>query len=121
MIGKKVSHYEITGKLGEGGMGVVYEAYDTVLKRKVALKFLPADLTRDEESRKRFVREAQAGHADRYAGEDVYGYLHAPRQAFESYDSSDIREHDRKGFYITILTVSMGNWVLKNTWILIIL
>jgi len=60
MIGRKVSHYEITAKLGEGGMGVVYEAYDTVLKRKVALKFLPANLTSDEESRKRFVREAQA-------------------------------------------------------------
>ena len=55
MIGKSVRHYEIQEKIGEGGMGVVYRAEDTKLKRTIALKFLPHDLTRDEETKERFI------------------------------------------------------------------
>jgi len=58
MIGTNLSHYRIVGKLGIGGMGVVYEAEDTRLPRRVALKFLSEELTGDPEASRRLQREA---------------------------------------------------------------
>jgi CheY-like chemotaxis protein len=62
-IGQTVSHYEITDRIGGGGMGVIYRARDLRLDRRVALKFIAPELRRDSEARRRFQHEARAASA----------------------------------------------------------
>jgi eukaryotic-like serine/threonine-protein kinase len=63
MIGRRIAHFEIIGKLGEGGMGVVYEALDSHLDRYLALKILPPDKVANSARKQRFVQEAKAASA----------------------------------------------------------
>jgi serine/threonine protein kinase len=101
MIGSTILHYKIIEKLGEGGMGIVYKAEDTKLRREVAIKFLPHYISGNEEEKKRFEIEAQAAaslnhpnittiHAIEESNEDVFIVM-------EYIDGKELKEKIKSG------------------------
>ena len=96
LSGATLGHFEVRGKLGEGGMGVVYEALDTRLGRSVALKFLPSYLLSNREARERFAQEARAASALNhpnictiYSVQDAGGRLFIEMERLEGETLSD--------------------------------
>ena len=95
--GTMVDHYRIIKKIGAGGMGEVYLAEDTKLKRNVALKFLPPHLCQDEDCRARFKREAQAAakldHPNIVTIHEVSEYQGRPFFAMQHVEGQSLRDH----------------------------
>lgn len=113
MIGRTISHYRIVSQLGEGGMGVVYEAEDTNLGRHVALKFLPASMAGDESLLQRFQREARAASSLNHPNIcTIHGIEQAGSEQFiamELLDGESLADRIRRGpiDLDTLLTLSV--------------
>ncbi len=99
--GKMVQHYRIIEKIGAGGMGEVYLAEDTKLKRRVALKFMPAHLAADDDMRSRFTREAQAAakldHPNIVPVYEVGEFQNRPFIAMAHIEGETLRDVIKKG------------------------
>jgi predicted ATPase/serine/threonine protein kinase len=101
ILGRTISHYRVLGKLGSGGMGVVYEAEDMRLGRRVALKFLPESLWHDERTLQRFEREARVAsslnHPNICTIYEVEEYDRQPVIVMELLEGKSLKERIREG------------------------
>jgi serine/threonine protein kinase/Tfp pilus assembly protein PilF len=101
MIGRTVSHYKILEKLGEGGMGVVYKAEDTKLKRTVALKFLPPQALGTAEDKTRLIHEAQSAaalnHPNICTVHEIDEYENQPFIAMECIEGESLKDKIKSG------------------------
>ena len=101
MIGQTISHYRVLGTLGKGGMGVVYEAEDIRLGRRVALKLLPENFVSDSRTLQRFEREARAASSLNHPGictiYEVEEYERQPVIVMELLEGESLKEKIQAG------------------------
>ena len=101
LVGQRVAHYEVLRRLGSGGMGVVYEAKDIRLGRRVALKFLPEKLVCDERALRRFEREARAAsslnHTNICTIYEVEEHDHQPVIVMELLEGMSLKQRIQEG------------------------
>jgi serine/threonine protein kinase len=106
MIGSRLAHYEITARLGSGGMGDVYQAADLKLGRSVAIKFLPETFAHDGERVARFQREARVLAALNHPNiATIHGFEESEGQTTRLAWAGDSRHHDIKEYNIVL------NWL----------
>jgi len=118
MIGKTILHYKIVEKLGEGGMGVVYKAEDTKLKREVAIKFLPRYISSNKEQRQRFEIEAQAAAALNHPNiAHIYAIEDTDDEMFivmEFIDGKELRDKIKTGPISTNEAINIANQIAEG-------